>query len=161
MKQILHTITLLIVAMMLPTACGSKVDTDQNIAIARNAIASADYTTALSALDEAHSVLTDTTASPKALAQIAVLYCIIDEKQQSDNNQFKALKCYELAMKINPDSVKECFSLLSENEQMMLDLLGKLHNASHDVSRFAEPADGEHGVYDENMEIINDIDIME
>ncbi len=161
MKQILHTLAILIIAMTLPSGCGSKVDTAQNIAIARNAIATGDYDTALSALDEANSVLTDSTASPKALAEVAVLYYIIDEHRQSDVNQFKALECYELAMKINPDSVRECFSHLSENEQMALDLLGKLHNASHDISQFAEPMDGDTTDYDDSMQIINDIDIME
>ncbi|MBD5229214.1 MAG: hypothetical protein HDS69_04155 [Bacteroidales bacterium] len=159
MKQIIYTLTILLAAMMLPAGCGSRVNPDQNIEIARTAIAEGDYTSALSALDEANSVLRDSTASPKALAQIAVLYCIIDENNHTENNQYKAIECYELAMKISPDSVKECFGLLSDNEQMALDLLGKLHNASRDISEFAEPLDGTE--YGDSLQIINDIDIME
>lgn len=165
MKVYIYTLAILLTT-LLTVSCGSNIDPHRNIAIARGAITDGDYNTALSALDEAGSVMTDTTSSPSALAETAALYCVIDEKMQSENNMDKALHCYELAMRISPDSVKDCFNRLSTDEKCMLDLLDKLLNARHDISEFAEPVDIELSdttgfAGHDDGEIINDIDIME
>lgn len=173
MKKRIHSYAILIfvmtAAMMsaLATGCSGKFHPEHNIAIAREAIAREDFEEALSALDEVSANLTDTTASPSVLTETAVLYCLIDEKLKNDDNMSKAYKCYELAMRINPDSVSSCFGRLSPDEKCQFDILYKLTNASNEVSEFdghaagepidmavdtEQPADGE--IYD-------DIDIIE
>ena len=94
------------IASLLTFSCGSNTVPNSNIAIARSAIINNNFSAALSALNEAQSLLSDSTASPSALTEMAALYCIIDEKMQSDDNIVNALNCYELALKINSDS--EC-----------------------------------------------------
>ncbi|MDE5657537.1 MAG: hypothetical protein K2J66_03075 [Muribaculaceae bacterium] len=152
MKVYIYTLTILIAA-LLAVSCGNSVNPANNIAMAREAIAHGDYNDALSALDEASSVMTDSTASAIALTETAALYCVIDEKLQSEDYMDKALGCYGLAVSINPDSVKHCFSRLSPDEKCQLDLLDKLLTARHDIPDYAEPID--------SIEIINDIDIIE
>lgn len=160
-------------------SCGSKVNTERNIAIAREAITRGDYNEALSALDENSAAMTDTTASPSALAETAVLYCVIDEKTHTDANMSKALKCYQLAVQINADSVNHFFARLSPDEKCQLDILAKLTNASHDINEYVEPYDtdsipsgdytgtysGNYPGYDDSNrhsdDIINDIDIIQ
>lgn len=151
MKVYIYTLTILIA--LLAVSCRNSVNPANNIAMAREAIAHGDYNDALSALDEASSVMTDSTASAIALTETAALYCVIDEKLQSEDYMDKALGCYGLAVSINPDSVKHCFSRLSPDEKCQLDLLDKLLTARHDIPDYAEPID--------STEIINDIDIIE
>lgn len=162
MKVYIYTLTILI-ASILAVGCGSKINPDRNIAIARSAIARGDYNAALSALDEAKSAMTDTTSSATSLTETAALYCIIDEKLQSEDYMDKALVCYELAVRINPDSVRQCFSSLSADEKCQLDLLDKLLTARRDIPDYAEPMDAEADTidYTSDTEIINDIDIMQ
>lgn len=166
MKVYLYTLAIMVMA-MLTTGCGGSVDPNKNIAMARSAISTGDYKAALSALDEAKSVMTDTTASATALTEVAALYCVIDEKMQAESNMDKALKCYELAIRINPDSAKYCFHRLSVDEQCLLDLVDKLHNARRSSTDFAEPyydADTDSILHYDHIgddEIIDDIDIME
>lgn len=165
MKVYLYTLAIMIAA-MLTAGCGSSVDPSKNIDLARNYISAGDYKAALSALDEAKSVMTDTTASASALTEAAALYCVIDEKMQTEINMDKALKCYELAMRINPDSVGLCFHSLTADEQCVLDLIDKLHNARRGANDYSEPFDGEvtdsiHCYHAGDDEIINNIDIME
>lgn len=163
MKKAIFSLLTLIIT-LLTVGCGSKVNTARNIATAREAIARGDYNEALSALDENSAAMTDTTASPSALAETAVLYCVIDEKTNTDANMSKALKCYQLAIQINADSVNHCFARLSHDEKCHLDLLYKLTNASHDVNEFVEPYDTDSidasGSYSSD-DIISDIDIIE
>ena len=77
MKVYLYTLAIMVMA-MLTTGCGGSVDPNKNIAMARSAISTGDYKAAISALDEAKSVMTDTTASATALTEVAALYCVID-----------------------------------------------------------------------------------
>lgn len=163
MKAFVYTLTILI-STVLAVSCGSGVKPDHNNAMARAAIARGDYNEALAALDEAKSVMTDTTASPGALTETAALYCLLDEKQQSEDNMAKALKCYELAMSINPDSVRHCFSRLSPEEKCHLDLLDKLHTARHDISDHVGMMEADSltvAGYGGDMDIISDMDIMQ
>lgn len=165
MKLYIYTLTLMI-ASVLAVGCGSKINPARNIAIAREAITEADYDTALSALDEVKSEMSDTTASATALTETAALYCVIDEKLQSEDYMDKALGCYELAMRISPDSVRHCFARLTADEKCQLDLLDKLLNARRDIPDYAEPmevAPGDTLRYDSgaDTEIIDDIDIMQ
>ncbi len=102
MKVYIYTLTILIA--LLAVSCGNSVNPANNIALAREAIAHGDYNDALSALDEARSVMSDSTASAIALTETAALYCVIDEKLQSEDYIDKALGCYGLAVSINPDS---------------------------------------------------------
>lgn len=162
MKGIIYTLTLLVAA-ILATACGGGVNPDRNNAIAREAIARGEYKEALAALDEARSTMADTTASPGTLTETAALYCVIDERQKSEDNMAKALKCYELAMRINPDSVRHCFARLSTDEKCHLDLLDKLLTARHDIPDHVEMMEADSltvAGYDD-MEIISDLDIMQ
>lgn len=162
MKVYIYTLTVLLTT-LLAISCGSNVNPDRNIAMARTAIAAGDYTTALSALDEAGSVMTDTTSSATALTETAALYCLIDEQLQSENNMDKALQCYELAMRISPDSVRHCFNRLTSDEKCLLDILDKLLTARHDISELSEHTG--HNATDtipfDSDSIITDIDIME
>lgn len=155
-----------ILASLIATGCGSKFNPGRNIDIARAAIAGGDFEEALSALDEVNKLLDDTTASPCALTQTAVLYCVIDERLNNDDNMSKARKCYELAMRINPDSVNACFAHLSPDEKCQFDILDKLLNASHEIGDFVEHVDVDsvnppHFDEADNSAIINDIDIIE
>lgn len=57
MKVYIYTLAILLTT-LLTVSCGSNIDPHRNIAIARGAITDGDYNTALSALDEAGSVMT-------------------------------------------------------------------------------------------------------
>jgi len=162
MKTFIYAITIFI-ATALAVSCGSGVNPHHNNAIARNAIARGDFKEAVAALDEAKSVMTDTTASPSALTETAALYGLIDERQQSQENIAKALGCYELALRINPDSVRICFASLSADEKCQLDILDKLLTARHDIPGHVEmmETDSLTAIYSDSLNIIDDIDIMQ
>lgn len=149
---------LIFTASLLTFSCGHQADTDTNIATARSAISNDDFTTALSALNEAQSVaFADSCSHPSDLTEIAALYCIIDEKQQSDDNIVNALRCYELAISIAPDSVRQCFSRLSDDEKCQIDKLDKLLIAQQGNSTLPDSL----GINELHDDIIDDIDIIE
>lgn len=147
------------IASLLTFSCGSKTAPASNIATARTAIINNDFPVALSALNEAQSLLSDSTASPSALTEMAALYCIIDENMQSDDNIVNALRCYELALKINPDSVKHCFDQLADDEKCQIDKLDKLLMAQNPTANISENATD--SVLVDNNDLINDINIIE
>lgn len=147
------------IASLLTFSCGSKTAPNSNIATARSAIINNNFPAAISALNEAQSLLSDSTASPSALTEMAALYCIIDEKMQSDDNIVNALRCYELALSINSDSVKHCFTILTDDEKCQIDKLDKLlmaQNPEANISRNATDS-----VFVDNNEFINDTHIIE
>ena len=147
------------IASLLTFSCGSKTAPDNNIATARSAIINNNFSAALSALNEAQSLLSDSTASPAALTEMAALYCIIDEKMQSDDNIVNALNCYELALKINSDSVKHCFSTLTDDEKCQIDKLDKLLMAQIPEKNISR--NDSDSVFVDNNDFINDINIIE
>ena len=128
MKTYLYSLILLL-AIAATAGCGSKTDAGQNIALAREAIARADYQSAVSALDEALKTLSDSTASPSALTEAAVLYWLVDDQQNTSDYYDKALESYQRAISISPDSVHRCFSRLSADEKGYLDIIDKLVKA--------------------------------
>ena len=144
------------IASLLTFSCGSKTAPDNNIATARAAIINNNFSAALSALNEAQSLLSDSTASPAALTEMAALYCIIDEKMQSDDNIVNALNCYELALKINSDSVKHCFSTLTDDEKCQIDKLLMAQIPGDNISR-----NDSDSVFVDNNDFINEINIIE
>lgn len=143
MKTYLYSLILLL-TLAVAAGCSSNATPGQNIALAREAIARADYSSAASALDEACKALSDSSASPSALTEAAVLYWLIDDHQNTSDYYDKALESYRRAVSIAPDSVYGCFSRLSADEKGYLDIIDKLVKAQTgnvDISDSPVPTD--------------------
>lgn len=112
--------------MLLLTACGAK-NPKADISTARQAIVECKYDNALSALDAAKAAMNASTASPSSLAEVAVLYMVVDELAPDAANHVKALECYSMAYKINADSVAEYALSLSGDEMSHFSVLEGLY----------------------------------
>lgn len=141
MNKFLHIIYIALASVMM-ASCGASSGSDaQNAAQARAEINAGRYERAADILDASSELIVDSVASPSAVAEMAVMYMIINEHFPEQGHDAKALQLYQRARKINADSVSAMLSKLPTDDARYLYTLINLDasiNNPADLSDFRE-----------------------